>query len=62
MILSDGGDMCITGASDTLTVHKYSEFNIDTYTAISSLAVTDFEMVDGGTRIPLTAQCVRNGQ
>jgi hypothetical protein len=62
MILSDGGDMCITGASDTLTTHKWSEFGIDPYTAISSLAVTDFEIVDGGARIPLTAHCTRNGQ
>ena len=62
MIMSDGGDMCITAANDADTVHKYSEFNIDVSTSLSSLAVTEFEVVDGGTRIPLTYDCVRNGQ
>ncbi len=62
MIVSDGGDMCITAANDADAVHKYSEFNIDEDTSLSSLAVTDFEIVDGGTRIPLTYDCVRNGQ
>jgi hypothetical protein len=62
MIVSDGGDMAITAANDADTIHKYSEFNLNPDTSLSSLAVTNFEIVDGGTRIHLTFNCIRNGQ
>ena len=61
MIVSDGGDMCVTAANDADTVHKYSELGVNVDTGLSFLAVTDFEVVDGGARIPLTYTCVRNG-
>ncbi|MES2803793.1 MAG: hypothetical protein V4654_14970 [Bdellovibrionota bacterium] len=62
MILSDGGDIAISAASDVDTVHKYSEFNLDVDHALNGLTVDNFEVVDGGTRIPLTFNCIRNGQ
>ncbi|AZZ35506.1 hypothetical protein CIK05_01380 [Bdellovibrio sp. qaytius] len=62
MILSDGGDMSISAASDLDTTHKFSEFNLNVDNALNGLTVDNFEVVDGGTRIPLTFNCVRNGQ
>ncbi|AZZ35507.1 hypothetical protein CIK05_01385 [Bdellovibrio sp. qaytius] len=62
MILSDGGDMSISAASDLDTTHKYSEFGLNLDSAFAGIDVGNFEVVDGGTRIPLTFNCVRNGQ
>ena len=62
MILSDGGDMSISAASDLDTVNKYADFNLNVDQALADLTVDKFEVVDGGTRIPLTFNCIRNGQ
>ncbi|HEX6835860.1 MAG TPA: hypothetical protein VF334_04770 [Polyangia bacterium] len=56
MILSDGGNVALTAASDKFTTHKWS--GVLSANDLSALKVTDFVMVDGGTRVPL-ASCVR---
>ena len=61
MVVSDGGDIAISAANDRDTKHKYSEFGLDEYRSLSTLTVDNFEVVDGGARIPLTFGCVRNG-
>ncbi len=59
MILTDSGNIAFTAANDAYTVHKWSEVDFQALDLIR-LQVTDFEMVDGGARIPLTYDCVRN--
>ena len=56
MILSDGGNIALTAASDKYTTHKWS--GLLGPTDLAALKTTDFVMVDGGTRIPLN-DCVR---
>jgi serine/threonine-protein kinase len=56
MILSDGGNIALTAASDKFTTHKWS--GLLGPTDLAALKTTDFVMVDGGARIPL-ADCVR---
>ena len=56
MILSDGGNVALTAASDRFTTHKWS--GVLSSNDLSALKVTDFVMVDGGTRVPL-ASCSR---
>ncbi len=60
MVLSDGGNIPVTIQSDRFTTHKWSEVGIVDSTALSVLTPADFEVVDLGTRIPLTYDCVRN--
>src|SRR6185295_8919313 len=52
MFLADGGNIALTAQNDTYTTHKWS--GLLAPRDLSSLKVTDFEMVDGGARIPLT--------
>jgi hypothetical protein len=58
MILADGGNIALTAANDDFTQHKWADVGI-TSLSLSSLKVTDFEVVDGGAPIPLTYDCVR---
>ena len=57
MFLADGGQIALTGRSDRTTTAKWDGL-LDAHD-LSSLAVTDFEMIDGGERIPYTGDCVR---
>jgi serine/threonine-protein kinase len=57
MLLSDGGIIALTAQADTTTTKKWS--GLLGTSDLSSIKVTDFEMVDGGTRIPLTLDCTR---
>jgi hypothetical protein len=57
MFLADGGNIALTAQADTYTTAKWS--GLLAPTALSTLKVTDFEMVDGGARIPLTLDCKR---
>ena len=50
MFLSDGGSVPLTVAGDAFTRHKWSEFGFDSR-SLSSLKVTDFEVVELGQRI-----------
>jgi len=56
MILSDGGQIALTAASDRFTTAKWSGL-LDAHD-LSALAVTDFEVVDLGAPIALD-DCVR---
>jgi hypothetical protein len=57
MLLSDGGNIALTAQSDTYTTAKWS--GLLGSSDLASIKVTDFEMVDGGVRIPLTLDCTR---
>jgi serine/threonine-protein kinase len=57
MFLSDGGNIALTAQADTDTAAKWDGL-LDA-SDLSSLKVTDFEMVDGGARVPVTNDCVR---
>ncbi len=58
MLLADGGNIALTARSDRFTTAKWAALlgprDLD------ALRPADFEMVDGGARIPLTLDCVRN--
>jgi serine/threonine-protein kinase len=58
MLLADGGNIALTAADDRFTSAKWA--GVLDAGDLSALQVSDFEMVDGGTRIPLTDNCVRN--
>ena len=60
MILADGGSIALTAASDRFTAAKWTAVLPSGSTGLAAIRVTDFEMIDGGTRIPLTYECVRN--
>jgi hypothetical protein len=57
MFLADGGNIALTAQSDTFTQAKWSGLlgALD----LAAIKVTDFDMVDGGTRIPTPVDCVR---
>ena len=59
MFLSDAGGIDITSQSDKDTEAKYADLGFDTH-SLWPLKVTDFEVVDLGTPIRLTDDCVRN--
>ena len=59
MLLSDGGDIALTAQSDRDTKAKYADVDFNTH-SLWPLKVTDFEVLDLGTPIPLTNDCVRN--
>jgi serine/threonine-protein kinase len=60
MILADGGNIALTAANDRFTTAKWSAVLPSGSTGLAAIHITDFEMIDGGTRIPLTYECVRN--
>jgi hypothetical protein len=60
MILSDGGNIALTAADDRFTVAKWADVLPSGSTGLAAIHVTDFEMIDAGSRIPLTYDCVRN--
>ncbi|MBS2029239.1 MAG: hypothetical protein JST54_15155 [Deltaproteobacteria bacterium] len=57
MFLSDGGQIALTAADDRFTTAKWSGL-LDAHD-LSSIQVTDFEVVNLGTPVPLN-DCVRN--
>ena len=59
MFLSDGGNMALTAQSDRDTNAKYTDMDFGAHDLVD-LKVTDFEVVDMGTPIRLTDDCVRN--
>lgn len=58
MLLADGGEVALTGRSDRSTRAKWN--GLLGSRDLAALRPGDFEMVDGGQRIPLTLDCVRN--
>ena len=59
MFLADGGNIALTAQNDADTRVKYADVDFDSRD-LQSLKVTDFEVVNGGKRIPLTYDCARN--
>jgi serine/threonine-protein kinase len=57
MFLADGGSVTLTAQSDRFTTAKWS--GLLASRDLEAIQVSDFEMVDGGTRIPYTGDCVR---
>lgn len=59
MLLADGGQLPLTAESDRFTTHKWAEVDFGALD-LNAIRVTDFEVVDAGSRILLTYNCVRN--
>jgi hypothetical protein len=59
MLLSDGGTLALTFADDRTTTAKWAAQGV-TALSFKNVAVDDFEVVDLGTEITLTDDCVRN--
>jgi len=59
MFLSDGGNIALTAQNDADTKAKYADIDFDSHD-MQDLKVTDFEVLDLGTPIRLTDDCVRN--
>ncbi len=57
MLLADGGQITLTARSDRSTAARWD--GLLGSRDLAALRPSDFEMVDGGTRIPLTYDCVR---
>jgi serine/threonine-protein kinase len=59
MFLSDGGNIALTAQSDMDTPTKYEELGFGPHD-LQALKVTDFEVMELGTPIRITNDCVRN--
>ena len=57
MFLADGGNVALTAQSDRFTPAKWS--GLLGSRDLSAIQVSDFQMVDGGERLPYTGDCVR---
>ena len=57
MVLADGGNIALTAQSDRFTTTKWDGL-LDSYD-LSSIQPTDFEVIDTGSPIELTYDCVR---
>ena len=60
MLLADGGNIALTAANDRFTTAMWPAVLPSGSTGLAAIHVTDFEMIDGGARIPLTDDCIRN--
>jgi hypothetical protein len=58
MFLADGGNVALTAQSDRFTAAKWD--GLLGPRDLAAIRPADFEMVEGGERIPLTQDCVRN--
>jgi serine/threonine-protein kinase len=59
MFLADGGNIALTAQSDQDTTMKWTDVDLGAHD-LQDLKVTDFEVVDMGTPIRTTYECVRN--
>jgi hypothetical protein len=57
MFLADGGNIALTARADTDSAVKWD--GLLNPGDLAGLKVSDFEMVDGGARVPVTNDCVR---
>lgn len=57
MFLSDGGNITLTAKSDSNTAAKWE--GLMESADLQTLKVSDFEMVDGGPRVPVSFDCQR---
>ena len=58
MVLADGGNIALTARSDRFTTHKWSQVGLESRD-LQAIHVTDFDLLQAGTRYPLTYDCVR---
>lgn len=59
MLLSDGGEIALTFADDKTSTAKWADLGIDSQT-FNAITPDQFEVVDLGSEIDLTYDCVRN--
>jgi hypothetical protein len=59
MFLADGGTIALTAQSDRFTSHKWSDVGIDSR-SLQTIQVSDMEVVDLGSPISWSGDCVRN--
>jgi len=59
MFLADGGNIALTAQSDRFTTNKWADVGVDSY-ALANINVTDFEVVDMGTPINWSGDCILN--
>jgi serine/threonine-protein kinase len=59
IVLADGGTIALTAQSDRFTTATWAGLGIDG-SSLSDLSVTDFEIIDTGSTITLTYDCVRS--
>lgn len=59
MYLSDGGNIALTAQNDADTQTKYSDVGFGPHD-LRALKVTDFEVLELGSPIALTYECIRN--
>jgi serine/threonine-protein kinase len=57
MFLADGGSVALTAQSDRFTTAKWS--GLLGPRDLQAIQMSDFQMIDGGTRIPYTGDCLR---
>jgi serine/threonine-protein kinase len=57
MLLADGGQVALTAQSDRFTTAKWD--GLLGSRDLELIQVRDFQMVDGGARIPYTGDCNR---
>ncbi|HEU4385629.1 MAG TPA: hypothetical protein VFR85_19240 [Anaeromyxobacteraceae bacterium] len=60
MILADGGSVALTARDDRFTTLTWSQVGFDSH-SLQAITPSDFEVLDFGTPIALTYDCVRNG-
>ena len=60
MFLADGGNIALTAQYDSFTTAKWS--GMLSSHDLFKLKVTDFQMIDGGTRYTFTGDCVRTAR
>jgi len=58
MYHADGGNIALTAQVDKHTTHKWAGL-LDSHD-LAALKIEDFDVIDHGTMIPLTFDCVRN--
>ena len=53
------GNIALTAQSDTYTTHKWADIDFDSH-SLFSIKPSDFEVVNSGTPVKLTYECVKN--
>jgi len=67
IVLADGGNIALTAEDDLYTTHKWSALNIssrvfDQSVPSAPVRIQDFSVIDTGSRIIETYDCVRNAE
>ena len=59
MFLADGGTVALTAADDRFTTAKWTDLSIDSH-SLFGISPSDMEVVDLGSTVSYTGDCVRN--